>query len=105
MNKKKFLMALYTAFVYGVVIFSMASCNSYYDKVEISKESKSEYNIILYYPNGNIDTVEVYSADNVSQGMGCYYTDMNGIKHISNLPYIINYTPSSKKQYRTQDFR
>ena len=31
-------MALYTAFVYGVVIFSMASCNSYYDKVEISKE-------------------------------------------------------------------
>ena len=42
MNNKKFLMALYTAFVYGVVIFSMASCNSHYDKVEISKCLKAE---------------------------------------------------------------
>ena len=92
MNKKKFLMALYTAFVYGIVIFSITSCcNSRYDRVETSKESK--YNIIFYYPNGNIDTVEVYSADNVSQGMGCYYITMDGVKHTSNLPYIINYTP------------
>jgi len=39
MKKKTFLMGLYVAVVYGIVIFSMTSCN---DKTELPKKTATE---------------------------------------------------------------